>query len=72
MLFQNHHLLYNLIHPDPAVRLYLMPGYYTPVIWDHHPENAPSLTHWRMNGVFLPMSAPILCISWWSILVKDL
>lgn len=47
MLFQNHHLLYILIHPDPAVGLYPMPRYYTPVIWDHHPENAPSLRHWE-------------------------
>lgn len=50
--------------------LCLKPRNYTPVIWDHHPEHAPSLTHWRMNGAFLAMSAPMFCISWWSIPVK--
>lgn len=70
IIFLDYHLLFILIHPDSVLGLCLMPRNCTPVIWDHHPENAPSLTSWRMNGAFLAMSAPILCISWWSTLVK--
>lgn len=56
MLFQSHHLLYILTHPDPIVGLYPRPRHYMSGIWDHCSENMTYLRHQRMSWKSLSMS----------------